>query len=64
MFAGCCRCAGAGKAANDTKQHMITDEAAAQKVLAAFEKTAKTHPYAAEIEGERELMALADGVAV
>ena len=40
------------------------DEAAAQKVLAAFEKTAKTYPYAAEIEGERELMALADGVAV
>ncbi len=40
------------------------DEAAAQKALAAFEKAAKTYPYPAEIEGERELLDLADGVAV
>ena len=40
------------------------DEAAAQKALAAFEKAAKTYPYPAEIESERELLALADGVAV
>lgn len=38
--------------------------AAAQKALAAFEKAARTYPYPAEIEGERELLALADRVAV
>ena len=40
------------------------DQAAAQKALAAFEKAAKTYPYPAEIDGERELLALANGVAV
>lgn len=40
------------------------DQSAAEKVLAAFEKTAKTYPYPAEIEGERELLALAEGAAV
>lgn len=40
------------------------DQSAAEKALAAFEKTAKTYPYPAEIEGERELLALAEGAAV
>lgn len=40
------------------------DQTAAQKALAAFEKAAKTYPYPAEIEGERELLALANGAAV
>ena len=40
------------------------DDQAAAKALAAFEKTAKTYPYPAEIEGERELLALAEGAVV
>lgn len=40
------------------------DDQAAKKALEAFEKTAKTYPYPAEIAGERELLALADGVAL
>ena len=34
------------------------DEQKAEKLLASFEKVAKTYPYAQEIEGERELMSL------
>ena len=30
---------------------------AAEKKLAAFEKAARVHPYACEVEGERELIA-------
>lgn len=36
------------------------DEPAAEKALAAFEKAAKTHPLATEVELERELVAFVD----
>lgn len=40
------------------------DRRASEKALAAFEKTAKTYPYPAEIEGERELLAMAERAVV
>lgn len=40
------------------------DRERAKKVLAAFERTAKSYPYSAEIEGERELLELARSAAV
>lgn len=39
------------------------DRESAQKALSAFERTAKTYPYPAEIEGERELLELARSAA-
>lgn len=37
---------------------------AAQKALSAFEKKVRTYPYSAEIQSERELLALAEGATV
>jgi hypothetical protein len=42
-------------------RYALADPAEAEKILAHFEKVAKTYPYPCDIESERELMALVKG---
>lgn len=45
-------------------KRILKDEAEAERIKAAFDKMAATYPHPCEIEGERELMKLADEDAV